>query len=209
MALAMMRPLLIAALSAAAAFPALAQPAAPAAPPAAAPTPKEDLVPIAIETSLGRIVIALDRGRAPLTTANFLGYVDKHWFDGQTFYRAFKYGDGGIIQGGVRSGGKQLPPVAHEPTSQTGIANKAWTIAMANSGPGTARSDFFIMTTDIPAFDAKGADIGFAAFGRVVEGQEVVKAILAAPVSPTKGEGSMKGQMLEPVVTIVKAERVM
>jgi len=79
---------------------------------------------------------------------------------------------------------------------------------MANSGPGTARSDFFIMTTDIPAFDAKGADIGFAAFGRVVEGQEVVKAILAAPVSPTKGEGSMKGQMLEPVVTILKAERV-
>ncbi len=79
---------------------------------------------------------------------------------------------------------------------------------MANAGPGTTRSDFFIMTTDIPAFDAKGNDIGFAAFGRVVEGQEVVKKILAAPVSPTKGEGSMKGQMLEPVVKIVKAARL-
>ncbi|MFL5109491.1 MAG: peptidylprolyl isomerase [Microvirga sp.] len=173
-----------------------------------APAPKHDLVKVALDTDKGRIVLALDRGRAPLTTANFLAYVDKHWFDGQSFYRAFKYGDGGIIQGGVSDGARQLPPVAHEPTIQTGISNKAWTVAMANRGPGTARSDFFIMTTDIPAFDAKGADIGFAAFGKVVEGHDVVKAILAAPVSPTKGEGSMRGQMLEPVVKIVKAERV-
>jgi peptidyl-prolyl cis-trans isomerase A (cyclophilin A) len=108
----------------------------------------------------------------------------------------------------VRSGGKQLPPIEVEPTSKTGLSNKAWTIAMANAGPGTTHSDFFIMTTDIPAFDAKGADMGFAAFGRVIEGQEVVKAILAAPVSPDKGEGSMKGQMLEPAVKIVQAERL-
>ena len=173
-----------------------------------APAPKDDLVRVALDTDKGRIVLALDRGRAPITTANFLAYVDKRLFDGETFYRAFKYGDGGIIQGGARRAGKQLAPIAHEPTSQTGIANKAWTIAMANAGPGTAGSDFFIMTTDIPAFDAKGADIGFAAFGRVVEGQEVVKAILSAHVSPTKGEGSMRGQMLEPAVKITKAERL-
>lgn len=169
---------------------------------------KEDLVRVALDTGKGRIVLALDKSRAPVTTANFLAYVDKGFFTGETFYRAFKYGRGGIIQGGARSAGKQLPPIAHEPTSRTGIANKAWTIAMANSGAGTARGDFFIMTTDIPAFDAKGADIGFAAFGRVVEGQEVVQAILAAPTSPTRGEGVMRGQMLEPAVTIVKAERV-
>ncbi|MCL6683997.1 peptidylprolyl isomerase [Sphingomonas alba] len=172
------------------------------------PVPRDDLVKVALETDKGRIVLALDRGRAPLTTANFLAYVDKHWFDGEAFYRAFQYGSGGIIQGGVRSGGKQLPPIEVETTAKTGLSNKAWTIAMANAGPGTTHSDFFIMTTDIPAFDAKGADIGFAAFGRVIEGQEVVKAILAAPVSPDKGEGSMKGQMLEPAVKIVKAERV-
>jgi peptidyl-prolyl cis-trans isomerase A (cyclophilin A) len=188
---------------------ALAAPAAAQAPMGIlAPAPRDDLVRVALDTDKGRIVLALDRGRAPVTTANFLGYVDKHWFDGQSFYRAFKYGDGGIIQGGVSDGAKQLPPIAHEPTTQTGIANKAWTIAMANAGAGTARSDFFIMTTDIAAFDAKGADIGFAAFGHVVAGQEVVKAILAAPVSPDKGEGSMKGQMLEPAVRIVKAERI-
>lgn len=173
-----------------------------------APAPKDDLVRVALDTDKGRIVLALDRGRAPITTANFLAYVDRKLLAGETFYRAFKYGDGGIIQGGARSAGKQLPTIAHEPTSQTGLSNKAWTIAMANAGPGTAGSDFFIMTTDIPAFDAKGADIGFAAFGRVVEGQEAVKAILASPVSPIKGEGSMKGQMLEPAVRIVNAERV-
>jgi peptidyl-prolyl cis-trans isomerase A (cyclophilin A) len=176
--------------------------------PLIAPAPKEDLVRVALDTDKGRIVLALDKGRAPVTTANFLAYVDKGHFAGETFYRAFKYGDGGIIQGGARSAGKQLPPIAHEPTSQTGLSNKAWTIAMANAGPGTAASDFFIMTSDIPAFDAKGSDIGFAAFGKVVEGQEVVKAILAAPVSPTRGEGSMRGQMLEPAVTIRKAERL-
>ncbi len=195
--------ILLAALALSVCFPALAQTAPPV-----APAPKEELVRVALDTDKGRIVLALDKGRAPVTTANFLAYVDKKLFDGESFYRAFKYGDGGIIQGGARGAGKQLPPIVHEPTSATGIANKAWTIAMANNGAGTARGDFFIMTTDIPAFDAKGADIGFAAFGRVVEGQEVVKAILAAPVSPTKGEGSMRGQMLEPAVTIRKAERV-
>ena len=173
-----------------------------------APAPREDLVKVAFDTDKGRIVLALDKGRAPATTANFLSYVDKHWFDGEAFYRAFKYGDGGVIQGGVRSGGKQLPPIEVEPTSKTGLSNKAWTVAMANGGPASTRSDFFIMTTDIAAFDAKGTDLGFAAFGRVIEGQDVVKAILAAPTSPTLGTGSMKGQMLEPAVTILKAERV-
>jgi peptidyl-prolyl cis-trans isomerase A (cyclophilin A) len=188
------------------AAPAVAQGASATAPAAA---PLEDLVRVALDTSEGRIVLALDRGRAPLTTANFLNYVDSKRLDGEAFYRAFKYGDGGIVQGGITSDGRKLyPPIDVEPTTRTGLKNKAWTIAMANAGPGTTRSDFFIMTTDIPAFDAKGNDIGFAAFGRVVEGQEVVKRILAAPVSPTKGEGSMKGQMLEPAVKIVKAARL-
>ena len=75
-------------------------------------------------------------------------------------------------------------------------------------GPDSTRSDFFILTTDIPAFDATAADPGFAPFGQVVEGMDVVKAIFAAPRSPTKGEGVMKGQMLEPAVKIVKVTRV-
>jgi peptidyl-prolyl cis-trans isomerase A (cyclophilin A) len=176
--------------------------------PASAPAVVDDLVKVALDTDKGRIVLALDKGRAPVTTANFLAYVDKGWLNGQPFYRAFKYGSGGIIQGGVRDGAKQLPPIKHESTDATGLKNIAGTIAMANSGAGTARSDFFIMTSDVPAFDAKGGEIGFAAFGRVIEGMEVVNSILASPTSPTKGEGVMKGQMLEPAVKIAKAARV-
>jgi peptidyl-prolyl cis-trans isomerase A (cyclophilin A) len=171
-----------------------------------APVATTDMVPVAIDTSLGRIVIALDRLHAPLTTANFLSYVDTHKFDGETFYRAMPYGNGGLIQGGISSDARKLnKPVAFESTDRTGISNVAGTIAMAALAPGKAQSDFFIMTTDIKAFDGPN---GFAAFGRVVEGMDVVKKILAAPVSATKGEGPMKGQMLDPPVKIIKAARL-
>jgi len=184
----------IALLAAALAAPALAQ--APAAP---------GLVPVEIDTSLGRIVVALDQAHAPLTTANFLRYVDAHKFDGQAFYRAMPYGDGGLVQGGIRDARKVNPPVAFESSDQTGIHNTAGAIAMAANAPGDAQSDFFIETTDIPAFD--GAK-GFAAFGHVTEGMDVVKKILAAPVSVTEGEGVMRGQMLDPPVKILKMVRV-
>ena len=202
-------------LLAVAAAPAFAQ--APAAAPVAAPAPVEDMVPVALETSLGRIVIALDRGRAPLTTANFLRYVDSHRFDGQNFYRTMhspdgKGGDGGLIQGGITTDARKLfPAIAHEPTSQTGIKNTAGSVSMANAGPGTAKSDFFILLSDMPGLDAggPGGDAnGFAAFGHVTEGMDVVKQIWNAPTSPTKGTGVMKGQMLEPQVKILKATRV-
>jgi peptidyl-prolyl cis-trans isomerase A (cyclophilin A) len=190
-------------LLAAVSSPALAQqtPADLNGPPAAA----SDWVPVAIDTSLGRIVIALDRLHAPITTANFLSYVDAHKYDGERFYRAMPYGSGGLIQGGITSDARKLnKPIAFESTTQTGLSNVAGTIAMAALAPGKAQSEFFIMTTDIKAFDGPN---GFAAFGRVVEGMDVVKAILAAPVSPTLGEGPMKGQMLDPPVKIIKAAR--
>jgi peptidyl-prolyl cis-trans isomerase A (cyclophilin A) len=117
-----------------------------------------------------------------------------------------------LIQAGVRSDARKLfPPIAHEPTSQTGLRNTAGAISMANAGPGTARADFFILLSEIPSLDAggPGGDAnGFAVFGRVVEGMDVAKRIFEAPVSPTKGEGAMKGQMLDPPVKIVKAARV-
>ena len=209
MGLRMKHRFIAAALLAALAAPALAQPVTPATEAAA---PKEDLVPIAVETSLGRIVIALDRGRAPVTTANFLRYVDGHRLDGQNFYRAMHVGDGGLIQGGITTDARKLfPPIAHEPTSQTGLKNVAGAISMANAGPGTARADFFILLSDMPGLDANGPGgdaNGFAPFGKVTEGMEVVKKIFESPVSPTKGEGAMKGQMLEPKIKIVKATRL-
>lgn len=205
---------LAAALLAALAVPASGQ-AAPA--PAVPAAPKEDLVPVAIDTSLGRIVIALDRGHAPVTAANFLHYVDTHRFAGQNFYRAMHMDDanggaGGLIQAGITTDARKLfAPIAHEPTSQTGLHNVAGAISMANAGPGTAKADFFILLSDMPGLDAggPGGDAnGFAAFGRVVEGMDVVRKIWAAPVSPTKGEGPMKGQMLDPQIKILKAARL-
>ncbi len=202
--------ILVAALIAALSAPAFGQ--APPAAAAQAPAPKEDLVPVAIDTSLGRIVVALDRGRAPITANNFLHYVDTHRFDGENFYRAMHAYGGGLIQAGVRSDVRKLyPPIADEPTSKTGLHNVAGAISMARGAPGSATSDFFIMVSDMTGLDA-GHDPtdpdGFAVFGRVIEGMDVVKKIFDAPVSATLGEGVMKGQMLDPPVKIIKAERV-
>jgi len=199
--------ILAAALAAALAAPAFAQTV-----PAPAPTAADE-VPVAIDTSLGRIVVALDKTHAPVTTANFLHYVDTHRFDGESFYRAMHQPGGketdGLIQGGIRSSALKLyPPIKHEPTSQTGLRNVAGTISMANAGPGTARADFFILASDMPALDATADSPGFAAFGHVTEGMDVVQKILASPVSATMGDGAMKGQMLDPPVKIIKVERV-
>ena len=192
--------IILAAALCALAIPVSAQTAAPP----TAPAVQEELVKVALETSAGRIVVALDKGRAPITTANFLHYVDSGKLNGEAFYRAMPLTKGGLIQGGITSDGRKLgPAIAHEPPSQTGLKHVAGTISMASVGPGTAKSDFFILTADVPSFDAS-----FAPFGKVVEGMDVVEKILASPVSPTKGLGAMKGQMLEPAVKIVKAARV-
>jgi peptidyl-prolyl cis-trans isomerase A (cyclophilin A) len=187
------------ALSALLAAPVLAQTAQAPAPAAA------DTVKVALDTSAGRIVLALDKVRAPITTANFLKYVDAGRFNGESFYRSMKFtAGGGIVQGGITSDARKLyPAIEHEPVSRTGIKHVAGTVSMAAFSPGTAKADFFILTSDIPSFDAN-----FAAFGHVVEGMDVVKAIQASPTSPTKGEGVMKGQMLDPVVKITEASRV-
>jgi peptidyl-prolyl cis-trans isomerase A (cyclophilin A) len=161
-------------------------------------------VKVALDTSAGRIVLALDPIHAPVTTANFLKYVDGGRLDGESFYRAMKFGDGGLIQAGVTSNARKLlPPIKHEPVSETGIKHVAGTVAMANLGPGTARADFFILTADARSFDDT-----FAAFGKVIEGMDVAKSILASPVSATKGNGVMRGQMLDPVIKITKASRL-
>jgi peptidyl-prolyl cis-trans isomerase A (cyclophilin A) len=170
-----------------------------------APVPAENIVKVALDTSAGRIVLALDQGKAPVTTGNFLEYVDGGRFNGESFYRAMTFaGGGGIIQGGITSDARKLyPAIEHEPVSKTGIKHVAGTVSMAAFAPGSAKADFFILTSDIPSFDAT-----FAAFGKVVEGMDVVKAIQASPTSPTKGDGVMRGQMLDPAIRITKASRI-
>ena len=196
------------ALSALIATPLLAQDAAPG------PARTPDLVRVAFDTDAGRIVIDVDKGRAPITAGNFLRYVDAGRFNGESFYRAMPYTEGeDLIQGGITTDAAKLyPAIKHEPTSETGLKHLAGTVSVARGAPGTARADFFILTTDIPGFDAdparEGDNAGYAAFGQLVEGMDVVRKIFAGPRSTTKGEGALKGQMLEPVIKIRKVSRV-
>lgn len=167
---------------------------------------------VTLSTKDGPIVLELEKARAPLTTANFLRYVDQKRLDGAAFYRAAKAPNSsefGLVQFGTRNDPKRtLSPVAHEPTSKTGLSHKHLTISLARAAPGTGAGDFFIMVGDTPAFDAQPAgDPGFAAFGRVIEGEGLIKQLLVAPTDPNKGEGVMKGQCLATPLTIVSARR--
>uniref|UniRef100_B0SXR8 peptidylprolyl isomerase n=1 Tax=Caulobacter sp. (strain K31) TaxID=366602 RepID=B0SXR8_CAUSK len=193
-----------------AAFPAAAQVApAPAAP---TPAPKPPVY-VALETPQGRIVIQLAVAQAPITTANFLRYVDRKLYDKATFFRASRAPGAveyGLIQGGLQNVGA-LPPVAHEPTTQTGLKHTDGAVSIARTAPGTATSDFFICVGDAPYLDANpaatGDNLGFAAFGRVVEGMDVVKKILALPTPGKAINPVMKGQILDPPVPITSARR--
>jgi peptidyl-prolyl cis-trans isomerase A (cyclophilin A) len=177
--------------------------------PAAATNPAVAPVNVRLDIAAGPIVIAVDRAHAPLTAANFLRYVDGKKLDGVAFYRAVKVGDGyGLAQFGTRNNPKRtLPPVAFEPTSKTGLSHVDGAVSMAMAKPGTAAGDFFVVVGDLKSMDAHDNDPGFAVFGRVVEGMDVIRRILAAPTSPTEGVGVMKGQMLAPTIRIASARR--
>lgn len=197
--------------------PAIARAAAPVGgieAPAPAPAPRPATVRVSLETSEGAIVLELEAERAPITTANFLRYVEGKRLDGIAIYRATKVAENfGLIQGGVRGDPKRvLPSIAHEPTSVTGLSHVDGTISMARAAPGSANGDFFITIGDMPSLDADpsqpGDNLGFAAFGHVAEGMDVVRRILDSPTSPTAGEGAMKGQILAVPVRILAARRV-
>lgn len=174
-----------------------------------APAPASATVRVVLQTGQGNIVLAVETERAPVTSRNFLRYVDQRRLDGVNFYRAMTVGtDAGLIQAGIRDPGRLFPPIAHEPTSQTGLSHIEGAVAMARAAPGTARSDFYIVVGDLTSLDARAGDPGYAVFGRVVEGMDVVRRILAAPKSPTEGaEFGMHGQILAPQVRIVSARR--
>jgi len=191
--------------------PAKAPPAAEAKASPPAPQPVPDRARVRIETRIGTIIVELDGRHAPVTTANFLAYVDQHRFDGTSFYRAARTegAEGrGFVQGGIRRDYRRmLAPIAHEPTSATGLRHRAGTISMARGESG-AMGNFFITTAAMPAMDAHGSDQGYAAFGHVVEGMDVVRRILALPTDPRAGSGAMRGQMLAAPVPIVRAVRI-
>lgn len=198
--------------------PALAQtqPVPGDAPSAPAPPPAErryETVRVTMTTTLGPIILELESERAPLSTANFLRYVDQRRLDGTTFYRAMDLGRGyGLVQGGTRGDPRRvLRAVPHEPTTQTGLSHTDGTISLARLAPGSATADFFIVVGDLVSLDAQpggsGDPDGFAAFGRVVEGMDIVRQIMAAPTDPNAGEGVMRGQMIAAPVRIENVRR--
>ena len=193
--------------------------AMPAPPPnAPEPDPQYDTVSVILETELGAITIALETERAPITAANFLRYVEEGRFDATVFYRAMRLDreprPNGLLQGGTQFDPKRiLAPIAHEPTTATGLSHTNGALSMAMGEPGSATGDFSIMLQDQTGLDAQPSAAeavwrnGYAVFGYVTDGMDVVAAIHGRPIDPAKGEGWMKGQMLAQPVTILRARR--
>lgn len=172
----------------------------------------EALPRVRLETSAGTIVLELETKRAPITAGNFLAYVDGKKFDGTTFYRAARNKaapEYGLVQGGInhRVVGALLP-IAHEPTSETGLRHVDGTVSMARNAPGTAMGDFFITVGTSSYLDAREGNVGYAAFGKVVEGMDVVRKILASPTHPGGRSEATIGQSIVDPVRIIRARRV-
>ena len=161
---------------------------------ATAQTP-QGIVSITVETSAGNIEAELDSAHAPVTVANFLRYVDGHLFDNSEFFRTVTLANQPdnlikieVIQSRrARGGPSGFPAIELEPTSVTGLRHHDGTLSMARSGPNTATDQFFVTIGEQPELDFGGkrnADgQGFAAFGRVTKGMDVVRQIQGGAAS--------------------------
>jgi peptidyl-prolyl cis-trans isomerase A (cyclophilin A) len=170
---------------------------------------------VRLQTDKGVIVAELADDKAPITVANFLHYVDTGRMDGAVFYRASHAPgapDVGIVEAGVKDPAKLYPPIAHESTTATGLRHLDGTLSMARFAPGTAASDFSICCGDAPYLDADpnlpGDNLGYAAFGQVIEGMDVARTILGLPTGGPALNPEMAGEMLNPPVVILSARRV-
>ena len=158
---------------------------------------------VLIKTELGDIAVEIFADRAPLTAANFLRYVDAGLFNGTVFHRTVTKASPRnrpvsieVIQGGSVADVKSLPAIPLERTRETGVKHVDGAVSMARGGPDTATSSFFICVGDQPDLDFGGRrnpdGQGFAAFGRVVAGMEVVRKIHESSVDE-------KEQLIPPI----------
>lgn len=167
---------------------------------------------VMLRTEAGDIIVEIHLKRAPLTARNFLRYVDEGRFSEASFYRTVTLDNQPndtikieVVQGGIGfvESDLRLPPIAHETTDKTGILHKSGVVSMARGLPGTASSEFFICIGDQPELDYGGKrnpdGQGFAAFGRVIAGMNVVSAIQKKPA---------KRQILERPVGISDVLRI-
>jgi peptidyl-prolyl cis-trans isomerase A (cyclophilin A) len=178
----------------------------------------EEPVTVVMSTTEGDIGLELYVDKAPLTAGNFLQLVDGGHLDGGSFYRVVSVeNDNGspkieVIQGGLGDERESpLPPIGHESTQDTGILHTDGVISMARGDVGTASSEFFICIGDQPGLDfgqPRNPDQqGFAAFGMVVSGMDVVRRINALPANGATDSDYTKGQMLTDPVRIISVRR--
>lgn len=173
--------------------------------------PKEKPIRVLIQTEKGDIEVELDAAKAPNTVANFLKYVDGKFYEGGQFHRTVTPKNQPdnkvkieVVQAGINPDKmkEEFPPIKLERTKDTKLLHKDGTISMARDGPDSATSDFFICIGDQPELDFDGKrnpdGQGFAAFGRVVKGMDVVKKIQQAPEA---------AQTLKPPIKIIKIVR--
>ena len=171
---------------------------------------------VVFETEKGTIEMEVD-ARAPATAANFLKYVDGGFYDGGSVNRSVRPDNTvrhdveiQVIQFQIDSARRreQFPPIALERTSVTGLKHVDGALSMARTGPDTATGSFSIVIGDQPEMDFGGHrnpdGQGFAVFGRVIRGMEVVKAIQA---SPTGSKGPYGTESLDPPIKVLKAYR--
>ena len=172
---------------------------------------RETIIPISMETELGPIQLELYPDRAPITVSNFLRYVDENRYEDFHFYRVVHMENQPdndvkieVIQGGLGfdKHPMELPTIFHETTDKTGIRHLNGTLSMARLEPGTASSEIFICINDQPELDYSGKrnpdGQGFAAFGKVISGMDVIRKIQLLP--ETK-------QMLDKVVKVNSIQR--
>ncbi len=169
---------------------------------------------VVIKTARGTIVVELEAKKAPLTSANFLQYVDAQAYDGGSFFRAAR--TPGVVKDGTIVGAppakvRPFPPIRHESTTKTGLKHLNGTLSLGRFATGTATNNFFICVGDQPYLDAHpgepGDNAGYAAFGRVVSGMAVVEKILSLPTNGETKYADQRGQWLKPPVTITSMRR--
>ena len=179
-------------------------------------TPRGEVL-VRIETALGNIDLAIDVERAPITAANFLKYVDGGFYDGGVVNRAVRADNTvrhdvkiEVIQFQIDPArrARQFAPIPLERTSVTGLKHRDGAVSMARNGPDTATASFSIVIGDQPEMDYGGKrnpdGQGFAVFGRVVGGKDVVRAI---QLSPTGQSGAYGTETLDPPIKVLKAYR--
>jgi peptidyl-prolyl cis-trans isomerase A (cyclophilin A) len=168
---------------------------------------------VQMKTELGEIKIEIYEKQAPITSNNFLRYVDNKLYDGTTFFRTVTMDNQPtkeqptavkilVIQGGQVDKAKEYPPIEHETTDKTGLRHLEGAISMSRMKPGSATSSFFLCIRDEPELDFGGSrnsdGMCFSAFGRVISGMEVVKKIHDQP---------KEGQRITPPIGIPSVSR--